>query len=355
MGAARLRRAFQEIFFASPIGLKQAAVILVVAAAFVWMPQSYPIDWDLNARGFWSDIPRAYLDNPNAVYPPWGLILMVPYYLMQPVGARVLSVITIGWLAFDRDWPLSRFLSIVLSPYFLMTMTKSGIDIFVMVLPVLLWEISAGRRWSNIGRGVALASLLLKPQCTILMVLYLLGRSRRQWKDLLVQAGIVGLIVIPISFVGSPPLWFQWMRNLTEPSAQNRFFWSINNVSLTTRLGFAAGAAFLILVGILVHFLRTRRLIGWGSDQRTGALLLSSMFLMPYTSQQSLSGGLAFIPSWIGVFLIGWAGVAVQLLVFGTGDFLPDYSAKLPVIAFSVSLLCLLISAAKNQPDRRNA
>jgi hypothetical protein len=151
----QLNRTFatlKEIFFTYPNKLTQYLIILVVALFFIWMPQKPPIDWDLNLHGFWSNIPQTYIINQNFVYPPWGLILLVPYYLISASGTRVLSVIIVGWLTHIRKWPLSLFFAIVLSPYFFWTMAKSNIDILVVVFPILLWEFSKGKKWENISR-----------------------------------------------------------------------------------------------------------------------------------------------------------------------------------------------------------
>ncbi len=144
----------KKIFLTRPTGWIQFGIVFAVALVFIWMPQREPIDWNLNLMGFWSNIPKTYIDNPNFVYPPWGLILLLPYYLIQAAGARILSVLTIGWLTYKREWPLLLFFAVVLSPYFLVTMAKSNMDILVIVFPVLLWEFSKGRRWEIIGRGI---------------------------------------------------------------------------------------------------------------------------------------------------------------------------------------------------------
>jgi len=105
-------------FFKSPVTTRQQkAIIVLVAILFIWMPQLAPIDWNLNTQGFWSNFPDMY-DAPDIVYPPWGLILMLPYWLMGAAGSRILSVITIGWLVTRQNWSLLKFFAIVLSPFF---------------------------------------------------------------------------------------------------------------------------------------------------------------------------------------------------------------------------------------------
>ena len=87
-----------QMFRAAPSSRMQLLVVLLVSTLFLWMPQSSPTDWVLYTRGFWDNFPQTYLRNRNLVAPPWGLILLLPYYLMQAGGARVLSVLAIAWL-----------------------------------------------------------------------------------------------------------------------------------------------------------------------------------------------------------------------------------------------------------------
>lgn len=242
-------------------------LIGLVAILYIWMPQSYPIDWYLNTHGFWSDIPHTYLSNRNFVYPPWGLILLVPYYLIQAYGARVLSVMTIGLLAYKRAWPFKNFFMVVLGPYFLVTMNKSAMDILAIVLPLVLWEYLENKKFGAVGRGLAIAVMLLKPQCTALLILYLVLKNFKKWKETIQIALVAGLLVIPINFIGDPPLISQWMDNILNPSPQNRSYWGVNNFSLTARYGFWEA---LLIVGLAVLFfawaIRMKKIAWWRHD-----------------------------------------------------------------------------------------
>ena len=326
---------FTNIFLTTPSTLKQYLIILVVSFLFIWMPQKPPIDWDLNTTGFWSNIPQTYSNNPNIVYPPWGLILLLPYYLIQAAGSRMLSVMTLGWLTHTRKWSLSIFFALVFSPFFFRTMAKSNMDILVIVFPILIWEYSKGKRWENIARGISLALLLLKPQCTILLVIFLLWTNRKEFKKVLVLLGIAALFIVPISLIGTPPLFFQWLNNIIHPSSQNQYFWSINNISLTAKYGFliAFGILFVTALILLVSF--KARIISWKIDQITFSLLLFSMYLSPYTSQQSFFSGLAFIPSWPGFFL-QWLGIGLGIMIFRNYD-------NIPLLSLFIAFLSLLL------------
>ncbi len=83
----------------------QHAIILGNALAFIFMPQHKPVDWNLNTDGYWSSFSNSYAD-PAKVFPPWGLILMLPYYWIRAEGTRFLSVLVIGLLAVKRRWNL---------------------------------------------------------------------------------------------------------------------------------------------------------------------------------------------------------------------------------------------------------
>lgn len=307
-------RAFELIFGSKRFGWIQWVFIILVALAFIGMPQKpQGTDWDLNTSGFWDDIPRTYLNNENFVYPPWGIILMWPYFWVGAGGARVLSVLTIGWLVHRRGWPLSSFLAVILSPYFLLAMSISNIDVLVMVLPILLWEFGEGKKGQNVLRGLALSLMLVKPQGALPVVLFLVWKSRKDWRGLAVQLAVAAALLIPISLVGSPPLLAQWLDNILTPSAMNQGFWRYNNVSLTQKWGVWIAAGTLLLVASGFALLFRKRPVAWNSNQTLAALILSSMLMMPYTSVQSLVAGLALIPSW-PAFLLQWAIMTLGLL-----------------------------------------
>jgi hypothetical protein len=293
---------FRELFTTPISNARHWGVILFIAFLYIFIPQMQPVDWQLNTENLWSAGLNVYSD-PSKVYPPWGLILMAPYYLMRAEGARVISVLVIGWSSYRHHWSLSKFLAIVLSPFFLVTMSKSNMDILALVLPIVLWESVQGSRWQTLGRGAALSILILKPQGAVLVWPYLLWTSRSDWRSLVKPLMIVALVVIPISLIGSPPLFLQWINNLVNATPQNEYWWSINNISLTSFLSPTAAVAILFFsFTTLFSFMKWKRR-KWSKDHTLASLLLVSMFLSPYTSQQSFSSTLAFVPSWASFFI----------------------------------------------------
>lgn len=341
-------RQFRELFTTPIASRQQWGVILFLATLYIFIPQSPPVDWDLNTQNFWAAGLNVY-SNPSAVYPPWGLILMVPYYLMRAEGARVFSVLVIGWLSYQRSWSLSKFLAIVLSPFFLVTMSKSNMDILALVLPILLWETAQGTRWQTVGRGLALSILLLKPQGAMLIWLYLLWTSRGDWRELLKPLLIVALLVIPISVIGSPPLFLGWINNLVHATPQNEYWWSVNNISLSRDLSPATAVIMLLfsfsaLFG-LMKWMRRR----WSREHTLASLLLASMFLSPYTSQQSFSSALAFIPSWASFFTQSMV-LIVSFRFFDYWDYIP-----LLILLIGLSSLYFYQPSEKDEPRDHHA
>jgi hypothetical protein len=322
-----------EELFTTPIASRQQlGVILLLAFLYVFIPQRIPVDWDLYNENFWSAGLNAY-NNQSIVSPPWAFILMLPYYLMRAEGARMFSVLVIGWLSYRRSWSLSKFLAIVLSPFFLVTMAKSNMDILVLVFPILLWETVQGTKWQTVGRGIALSMLLLKPQGAVLIWIYLLWAGRDDWYGLVKPLLIVALLVIPISIIGSPPLILQWINNLVHPSPQNEFYWSINNLSLSRYLSpLKALMVLLVSFSMLFVFMKWRRK-RWSNGHTLASLLLVSMFLSPYTSQQSFSSALAFIPSWGSFF--------TQSIVLIGSFRLIDYWDFIPLLILLIGLSSL--------------
>ena len=172
------------------------------------------------------------------------------------------------------------------------------------------------------GRGFALSILLLKPQGAILIWLYLLWISRENWRGLIKPLVIVALLVIPISVIGSPPLFLQWLNNLVNSTPQNEYYWSVNNISLSSYLSPLSAVAVLIILFVLLLVVMRLKGKHWSKGHTLASLLLVSMFLSPYTSQQSFSSALAFIPSW-GSFFIQSLALIVSFKIFDYWDFIP--------------------------------
>lgn len=331
----------KELFLTPVKNNKQKVIILVVGMIYIFMPQQFPTDWELNTVGFWSNITNTYIHS-NFVYPPWGLILMIPYQIMHAEGARFLSVLVIGWLVMQEKWSLSKFFAIVLSPYFVVTMSKSSIDILVFVFPLLLWKWVDNTKWQIVGWGFALSILLLKPQGGLLVCLYLLWVSRKRYKELIYPLIIVVLVVIPVSLIGSPPLSIQWLVNITHPSNQNQYYWSNNNVSLMDKYTFIGAVFILILLIMVVLILKQLKKLEWANNHTLAALLFGSIFLSPYASQQSVSSAMAFIPSWNAVFI----QIIGLLLAFSTNTFRENVPIWILLFAFGA----LISSLPQKQP-----
>jgi len=288
--------------FSEPISSpRHWSVIAVIALAFIFAPQFDYNDWVRNTEGLWRGL-QIY-DNPNAVYPPWGLILLWPYYLLGAAGSRVASVLVVGWLAARCRWSLARFLTIILSPFFVWTMLLSNIDLLALLLPVVLWESAQGTRWQTAGQTGALALLLIKPQGSFLLIAYWIWSRRGRWRELAWPLACAVLLVASTSLIGQPPLLLQWLHNLRNPSEENRLFWAMNNVSLAETAGLLPAAAITggALGGAMLLMRRRGRL--WTKNHTYTSLLLAAMLLSPYTSNQSVIASLAFVPSVAGVLL----------------------------------------------------
>ena len=329
--------------FLTPIASHQhCGLILLIALAFVAVPQFDYNDWERNTEGLFDGL-HIY-DNPNAVYPPWGLILLWPYYLLTSPGSRIASVLVVGWLAARRRWTVATFLSIVFSPFFIWTMVLSNIDVLALLLPVLLWESARGKRWQALGWSASLALLLIKPQGSFLLILYWLWSERKHWRALVVPLVVVALLTVPISLVGQPPLVAQWLDNLRHPSEDNQLFWEINNVSMTETLGVVLAVA--VVAGSLGALAWLRRRAGgvWTQNHTHAALLLASMLLAPYTSNQSVIVPLALVPS--------GASVALQYVILFTGTALGIYREFDPWWTLLIGLCALWLYRPAEAKDR---
>jgi len=312
---------FKNIFCSPVENWSQYIIILIVALAFIFMPQHKPVDWNLNTDGYWSAFPNSYSD-PTKVFPPWGLILTLPYYWIRAEGTRVLSVLVIGLLVVKRRWNLLQFFTVIFSPFFLATLAKSNLDIFVFVLPILIWEITDNTLWQSPGWGLAMSLSLIKPQGMFFIWVYWLWNYRKRWKEMLIPFGIVLLVTVPISLVGSPPLFLQWISNLLNPNTENEYWWTVNNLSLTSNLGLLPGLMTLFLATLIVISGKVVGWIKWSTDHLYASLLFLSFFLLPYASQQSASSAFAFVPS-VPALAIQWVGIIIGLRIFDYNNHVP--------------------------------
>ncbi len=311
---------------------------MAVALAFAFTPQFDYNDWMRNTEGLQRGL-RIY-DNPDTVYLPWDLVLLWPYYLLTAAGARVASVLVVGWLTIRCHWPLMYFLAVLSSPYFIWTMLISNIDVLALLLPVVLWESVKGTRWQTAGWTVAIALLLIKPQGSFLLIAYWIWSCRRNWRELFWPLAVAGLLVVSTSLIGQPPLLLQWLDNVQNPSADNRLFWSINNVSLSETLGLLPAVAVVSAALIGVRLLLQRRGF-WTKNHTYASLLLAAMLLSPYASSQGVIAPLAFLPSASGV-------VIQYVLIFGAAA-LGLYSG--PYDAWWALLLGVILLYLYRSPD----
>lgn len=332
--------------FLSPINHKRQIIIIIFSSLlFIFMPQLPPSDWELNTVGLFENILNVYR-NPSYVYPPWALIPLCLYRLIGPEGTRILSVIVIGVLCKQQQWSLIKFFTITLSPYFLATMTKSNIDIISYVLPiVLINESRKFRRFQFIVQLIAFYLLLIKPQGAILLIPFLLMNNR----ILVKKSSLLGLIIltVPISLLSNPPLILQWMNNIINPSPENKFYWSINNISVISKEYTLEVILVIFFVILSLLGLVRKRVILWSRNHWISSLLFLSMIFSPYTSQQSFSSALAFIPSGLS-FLY-------QIVIIVFLSYTDIYFKFLPIIimsVFMVSLLTSKITTSSHEPEK---
>jgi hypothetical protein len=310
-------KAFRTLFsqpIQTPLQWGIVAAFMLCYALLTTLPND---DWHRNA----ADLPNGLLvyDNPAYVYPPWALLLLYPYYLLTASGARAAAVLMVAWFMRQRGYSLGKFCAIIISPLFIWTMILSSADTLILLLPVLLWN--AKTRWSGAARALALALLLLKPQVTFLLVLYLLWTLRRQPRPLLITLAILLLITLPISLLGSPPLLLQWVDNILHPMDVNLDHWVYNNLSLTYRYGLPFAVAVVVLSLGGLYWLMRRRGYRWTNDHIYAALLVASMLLAPYASNQSAIVPLTLLPSGLvtGLQFVGVLGTAI-LNIYALAD-----------------------------------
>lgn len=306
------------------------------------MIEVYPSDWELNTNDLLNGL-HIY-DNPAYVYPPWALILLWPYRWMTARGSRIAAVLVAAWLVDHRRWTLGHFLLIVLNPYFIFTLLLSNVDVLVLILPIILWEVVEGSRWQATGRGAAMALLLVKPHVGGLVILYWLWQQRKTLKKMIAPLSILGVITIPISLIGHPPLILQWVENLRNPSASNQSSWGFNNIALASDIGVLAAVAVMVIVlgalaGLAVY--RHRQVT---SSHIVSALFLAALMVSPYTSHQSVVAAVMLVPSPGGV--LAAYGIAL------TASFLGWYRGCDPWWTLLIGVMTLWLYREQSQPNQ---
>jgi len=282
----------------SPFGL---VMIGLIGVLIYFAPQVNPNDWEINTSQLFNGL-SIYTDG-EFLYPPWSLLLLWPYRLIQSYGARLFALLVAAWLAYSRGWSLGRLLSIVFNALFFYAIMFSNLDMLVLIFPVLLWEQSSKWRGSWLFGGVSISLMLLKPQGMIFLLPYLIYQRRQQRQTLLYAVLVTLLITVPVSLVGSPPLFLQWFNNIFSPTSANQHHFGTNNISLVSRVGWLWGPLLVAAVFYGTYGLMKRMGKVWTQNHNYASLLLASMLISPYTSSQSVIAGLVFVPSWKATIL----------------------------------------------------
>lgn len=320
---------------------KHMFFIFIIACLTMLMPSVPEInDWELNTNGLWND-PLHIYENENRVYPPWAIILMIPFYWIHIPGTRLFSTLILAWLAKKNNWTILTFLIMILSPYYIYSLYLCNIDIFVIVLPILLWDLNHSPMVSWVAKGIALPLMLLKPQATFLVIIYLFWTHRNKPLELSIASLIAAIIMIPISFAGSPPLLTQWIDNITHPSPQNTFFWESNNISLTAQFSLMPSALMVLTAAFLIVLWVKHKKLPWSRPQSLSSFLFASILLSPYASQQSVSAAYSFTPSiWCVLFqYAAFASIALSRTCFPN---LPNFLNHISLRVFILALITLI-------------
>lgn len=201
------------------------------AAARVLLAGGNPYDYDLVARELLAV--TGEMGNNPYYYPPWYAWLFVPLTYLPFQSARAVWMIInfclwnigvwqlgniIGWPA--RGW--RRYSLFALSTFSFAWITWRYEQAAILVFGLLIALILSIKKGDEIGTGLWLALLLVKPNVTLLVVagmsLWLLRKG--QWRSLLIM--VVTLLVLLAVSTWITPDWYQpffekgFGRGLTE-------------------------------------------------------------------------------------------------------------------------------------------
>lgn len=283
-------------------------IILVIAVAFIFVPNVVdPNDYELNVEPL--VMLNAVYDNPAYVYPPQALTLMSPFLLVNEAIIRVLTVLMVAWYGYSRMWTLMSFLVAVLNPIFVFAMLFANLDLFIVLLPVLLFK-----RAPIWGQALLLSVLMLKPQMGVLVALYFVVQYKA-WKAAFLGAAFtLAHFIIPDP--SGMPIGLGWIDNIINPTDYNRGAWMMN----------AAGFRWVIFITLPLAYYVSRQ--SWTEDKTIASLLIIALTLSPYASVQSvlvpiviLINPLLTIVHW-GMVLASMSGIVwyfFTALVFSAG------------------------------------
>jgi hypothetical protein len=158
--------------------------------------------------------------------------------------------------------------------------------------------------------------------------------------------GIAGLVTVPISLLGSPPLLLQWLENIRNPSEMNLSYWEANNISLTYDVGLFWAIIIVLLAFGGLYFLMRYFGKEWTINHNYMLLIMMSLLLSPYSSNQSVIAAMAFAPSALATILhygLTYLGQAFGIYLL----YVPFW-----VIAFSVVALWFMPSSSDIAPSK---
>lgn len=331
---------FKDLFFQPLKTRRQWLIILLIAICYmVFMPvQPSCNDWQLNTTGIWKENYLQIYNDANRVYPPWGVLLLLPLFFMRIEGMRFFSVLIIAWLVKQKKWSLFQFLNITLSPYFIYTMYLVNMDIFTTILPILIWEAVEKEKFQIYGRSIALILLSIKPQGGIFVALYFAWINRKNIRSIIFPALLSGLVILPFSIVGSPPLLIQWMNNIIHPSPQNQYFWSFNNISITSSQSIIVALSLFLALGILllliIHSIKPES----RKDVIFSYIIMAALMISPYASMQSVISSTAFLPA-LTTLIIG----SVFCALLSSNVFNLQFGPVFLFLSFSLSMVLYAI------------
>lgn len=185
----------------------------ILAPAFDFHGVYYPAIRDFDMGRF------AYATSPGFLNPPWALLLLGPLGWLNPDVARGLLVVVTLWVTFEvmRDYrrvKISYLLAVISLPM-LAVIWLGQLEVFALLGALIGYRAVMRRRpW---WLAVALLFMLIKPQETWVIILFLLVGSIRRWTS--VEWAKIGIPVILVMAIASLWLGSGWIsRLLSAPS-----------------------------------------------------------------------------------------------------------------------------------------
>lgn len=229
--------------------------------------------YDLKAYQLFQESFFGRIGPHNYSYPPFTLLLMIPFALLPYVWAWAAWLVLTGWLFLKAGAPWWsqatgwRPLFLLLTPAALVNMWTGHYGFLIGALYLLGWRNLQLQR--PVLAGICFGLMAIKPHIAVLIPLVLV--IRREWKAISAAALTVAALILTSLVAFGPEPWHAYLTQTTGfqsglIDAQGRFFGALSTSVATALLELGAARPIVIagqlcasVTGIALTILAARK------------------------------------------------------------------------------------------------